>query len=228
MCRNKQESYELQIPVSILKERAKTLFWNMSGFSVKNPPSEYQKKEVLQLQQALESKIEINALLRKLEPYSFEKQYMTLADGMIYYDLPLHLYKEQIVGIYAFLISEDTLVSDEQDTVDQLYTHIWQNAYLDAAREWVKEYLFQKTGQFVSSCISPGFYGIALSHMKTLYHMVDGEKIGVSVRPDGLLYPEKSVLGIYLLLKNQINILGKRCGSCPAQGKNCEFCMEKI
>ena len=177
MCKNKQDYYELQIPASTLKERAKTLFWNMSGFSQKNPPSEYQKKEVLQLQPVLEAKIEINALLRKLEHYSFEKKFMTLEDKTIYYDLPLHLYKEQIVGIYAFLISEDTLVSDKQDTIDQLYTHIWQNAYLDAAREWIKEYLFQKKGQFISSCISPGFYGIELSHMKTLYHMIEGEKL---------------------------------------------------
>lgn len=228
MCKNKQDLYRIDVSNLLLQERAEKLFWSMSGFSKENPPSPYQKDEVQQMEQKLQKKIKVKVLLQKLHFYRFEEGFMTIEDKTIYYDLPLYLYKDQIIGAYAFLVSEETLANDRQDTLDQLYTHMWQNAYLDAAREWVKEYLSQQTGEYVSSCISPGFYGIDLAHMKTMYQMVDGKSLGVSVREDGLLYPEKSVLGMYLLLKHEIDVFGKQCNHCLAQGKNCEFCVEKI
>lgn len=227
MYRNKN-AWNMDIAEVLLRQRAEELFWQMSGFSEENPASEFQKEDIYRIQKDLQEQLEIKARICAIEKYAFYERTMRLKEHEITCDLPLATYKDVITGAYVFMVSEENLVKEEQNTLDQLFIHIWQNAYLDAAREWTKGWLAKETKEFVSPGISPGFYGIALREIGTLFRLVDGEKIGVQVREDGFLLPEKSVIGIYLTLRQDINIFGKRCKSCPARGKNCEFCMDKL
>lgn len=227
MYRNKK-AWNMDIAEGQLRKRAEELFWQMSGFSETNPPSEFQKEDIYCIQKDLQGQLDIKARVCPIEEYAFSEKNMHLQGNEISYNIPLAAYKEAITGVYVFIVSEKNLAKDEQDTLDQLFIYIWQNAYLDAAREWTKEWLEQETKDFVSQCIAPGFYGIDLDEIATLFKLVDGEKIGVQMREDGFLLPEKSVLGIYLTLSQDINIFGKRCKSCLARGKNCEFCMDKL
>lgn len=227
MYRNKNE-WNMDIAEGKLRQRAEELFWQMSGFSEGNPASEFQKKDIYRIQKELQGQLEIKARVCPVEKYAFGEKAMYLQEYEIFYDLPLASYSDAITGVYTFIVSEKTLVTEDQGNLDQLLFHIWQNAYLDAAREWMKEWLAQETKRFVSSCIAPGFYGIDLDEIATLFKLVDGGQIGVQMREDGFLLPEKSVIGIYLTLRQDINIFGKRCKSCLARGKNCEFCMDKL
>jgi len=211
-----------------LRSRAEQLFLLMSGFSKTNPPTKYQREDIESVWQFVAQKIQIDVFLKPVLQYSFSEDYMILESERISYELPLAEYREQITGVYAYVISEQTIAEDGQGTLEQLYTHIWQNAYLDAAREWMKEWIGQKWASFVSQSIAPGFYGIALKEMKKFYNIAGGQQTAVRLAQNDMLQPEKSVLGIHLTLKEDINIFGRQCASCPARGKNCEFCMNKL
>lgn len=226
MCRN--DITCMNVKEATLKSRAEQLFFLMSGFSDANPPTKYQKEDIESVQWDLAQRLQINIYVKPVSEYLFFENYMILDTEQIYYNLPLTEYQNQITGVYVFLISEQTIVNHEQNTLEQLYMHIWQNAYLDAAREWLKDWFGKKYGFFVSQSIAPGFYGIALKDMGKFYNLAGGKQTAVRIREDGMLEPEKSVLGIYLTLTEDINIFGRQCASCLARGKNCEFCMDKL
>lgn len=226
MCKNSIVC--MTVDENALKSRAEQLFLLMSGFSKTNPPTEYQREDIDSVWRFVAQKIQIDVFVKPVLQYSFRENCMVLESELIYYDLPLSKYQEQITGVYAFMVSEQTIAKNEQDTLEQLYTHIWQNAYLDAAREWLKEWISKKCASFVSQSIAPGFYGIALKEMKKFYDIVGGQQTTVRFGEHGMLDPEKSVLGIYLTLTEDINIFGRQCVNCLARGKNCEFCMNKL
>lgn len=212
----------------VLRSRAEQLFLLMSGFSRANPPTKYQREDIESVWQFIAQKIQIDVFLKPVLQYSFSEDYMILESERIFYNLPLSEYQEQITGVFAYVISEQTIAENGQGTLEQLYTHIWQNAYLDAAREWLKEWIGQKWASFVSQSIAPGFYGIALEEMKKFYEIAGGQQTTVRLVKNEMLHPEKSVLGIHLTLKEHVNILGRQCANCPARGKNCEFCVNKL
>lgn len=226
MCRNNIVC--MTVDENALKNRAEQLFLLMSGFSKTNPPTKYQREDIDSVWRSVAQKIQLDVFVKPVLQYTFCENYMVLETETIYYNLPLSKYPEQITGVYAFLVSEQTIAKDGQDTLEQLYTHIWQNAYLDAAREWLKEWIGKKSTSFVSQSIAPGFYGIALKEMEKFYNIAGGQQTTVRFRENGMLDPEKSVLGIYLTMTEDINIFGRQCANCLARGKNCEFCMNKL
>lgn len=226
MCRN--NPITVTVEEKVLRDRAQQLFFLMGGFSETNPPTQYQREDIEKVWQLVAQKIQIDTFVKPILTYSFSENYMSLETEQIFYNLPLAKYQEQITGAYAFLISQQPIIEKGQNTLEQLYTHIWQNAYLDAAREWLKEWIGKKYHSFVSQSIAPGFYGIALHEMRKFYDIVAGQQTFVRLREDGMLEPEKSVLGMYLTLTEDINIFGRQCASCFARGKNCEFCMDKL
>ena len=225
MCKSKKI---MQIEHKLLTKRAGELFDRMSGFSKNNPASEYQLEDKEVVHAKVVEKIEIQAMVKEVSSFSLEENFMMIDGKCIHYNLPLRDYSDRVKEIYIFLVSEKTVADDRQETIEQLYTHIWQNAYLDAAREWLKDWLKKESGWYVSDCISPGFYGIPIKCMSDLYDLVEGKNIGVHLREDGFLLPEKSVLGMYFTMKEDINIFGKRCLECPAHGKNCEYCLKRM
>lgn len=193
-----------------------------------NQPTKYQREDIDSVWQFVVERLQIDIFLKPILEYSFCKEYMLLENQQIFYDLPLMEYEEQITGVYAFLVSEQTIAEEGQSTLEQLYTHVWQNSYLDAAREWLKEWIENNYASFVSQSIAPGFFGIAVKDMRKIYDIIGGQQTGVKLEENEMLAPEKSVLGIYLTLTDDINIFGRQCAHCLARGKNCEFCMEKL
>lgn len=226
MCRNNGIHMSEREPE--LRKRAEQLFLRMGGFSKKNQPTQYQWEDIDIVWQFVAERLQIDIFVKPILEYSFCEDYMLLESQQIFYDLPLLEYEEQITGVYAFLVSEQTIVEEEQSALEQLYTHLWQNAYLDAAREWLQEWIGKNHTSFVSQSIAPGFYGIPVKDMRKIYDIMGGQQTGVKLRENEMLSPEKSVLGIYLTLTDDINIFGRQCAHCLARGKNCEFCMEKL
>lgn len=226
MCRNSSDFINLS--GSEIQKRAEKHFWKMSGFSKENPPSVYQLEEIQQVSNTAEQNMQVKMLVKKEKQVQILEKGMWLCGKWVEYDIPLHLYAEQIQGLYVFLVTIEHMTKEEGSLLEQLYLQIWQNAYLDAAREWLKEWIGRKEQVFVSQCVAPGFYGIDLQEMHTLYEVMKGGKLGVKVLENGCLYPEKSFMGMYFLLENDLDILGKRCSVCLAQGKNCTYCMDKL
>lgn len=226
MYRNKENV--LCVSEKELRERAEQLFWEMSGFSKENLPSSYQLEEIKEVWFEIKEQINVRILVKKVENYRLEEKSMWIETEQIAYDLPISLYQETVQGILLFLVTIEEIPADGKRVIEQLYTQIWQNAYLDAAREWIKEWLEVKESCFISQSVAPGFYGIDVSCMKNFGRLLQADQLGITVTQDCYMIPEKTVVGMYFLLKHDLNIFGKRCKNCLAKGKNCEFCMDKL
>ena len=226
MYRNKEKV--LCVSEKNIRQRAEQFFWGMSGFSKDNPPSSYQLEEIKAVWIDIRKQINVHILVKKVDNYRLEEVSMWIEAEQIPYNLPISLYQETVQGIILFLVTIEDISTDGKRVMEQLYTQIWQNAYLDAAREWIKEWVAEKEGCFVSQSVAPGFYGIDVEYVKYFVQLLQGEKVGITVTNEGYMIPEKTVVGMYFLLHEDLNIFGKRCKSCPAQGKNCEFCMDKL
>lgn len=211
-----------------LRERAEQLFFAMSGFSKENRPSSYQFEEIKEVWQLIREQINVRILVKKVDNYRIEENSMWIETKQIAYNLPIFLYQETVQGLRLFLVAIEDIPMEGKPVIEQLYTQIWQNAYLDAAREWLKEWLAEEEGCFVSQSVAPGFYGIDIEHIKSYAKLLQAEQLDITVTEDGYIIPEKTVVGMYFLLDQDLNIFGKRCKSCLAQGKNCEFCMDKL
>ncbi len=226
MCRNNQLEYIFS--EKELYPRARELFFLMAGFSEKNPPSIYQEEEIFLVQQAIASKLHIVMEAKKIQHYEFYSRYMILEEERFEYNIPLQSYKEQITGVYAYFVSSKEIDITEQNVARQLYGDIWQNAYLDAAREASREMLRLYTGHVVSQGMAPGFYGIPVENISNLFRLLDTKRAGITLEEGGYMKPEKTVMGIYFTLRWDLNIFKRDCSNCFAKGKNCEFCMRKL
>lgn len=226
MYKNKQKL--LYISEEELCKRAEQIFWKISGFSKENPPSSYQLEEIKGVWYAVKEQINVHILVKKVDNYRLEEKSMWIEKQQIPYNLPISLYQETVQGILLFLVTIEEISTDGKRVTEQLYTQIWQNAYLDATREWIKEWLAEEEDCFVSQSVAPGFYGIDVSYVKSFVRLLRAEQLGITVTEEGYMIPEKTVVGMYFLLKQDLNIFGKRCKSCPAQGKNCIFCTDKL
>lgn len=211
-----------------LAARARELFFLMAGFSEKNQPSVYQKEEIFLVQQTIASKLCIVMEAKKIQQFRFYSRYMMLEGERFDYNIPLQSYEEQISGVYAYFVSSREIDVPEQNVTRQLYADIWQNAYLDAAREASRELLRFHTDRIVSQGIAPGFYGIPVESIQNLFRLLDTEKAGLTIGEGGYLKPEKTVMGVYFILDCDLNIFKRDCSNCFAKGKNCEFCMRKL
>lgn len=224
----RNEEIQVTFEENQLRAKAKEIFWSMAGFTEANRPSQYQKEAILEMRDAIAPEIFLRLICRPVQSVSFEKNQMSLNQHPIYCELPLEVYREQIEAVYLSVLTENEITVTSESVSAQLYIDMWKNAYLDAAREQAPQLLKKRLQQPVSAGVCPGFYGIPLGAIQTLYQMMEAEQYGITMQEGGYLLPEKTVFGLYFLLKHDLNIFGRSCESCFAKGKNCEFCMKKI
>lgn len=116
---------------------------------------------------------------------------------------------------------------EQEDMLEAFYLDCWTTALLDGTREWIKEYLKEsivQRGEKIIGPIGPGFFGMDMTFIPGLLEMIDGKSIGIREFHGGL-YPPKSNLGFYLVIKGETEWMAGDCSSCLAQGKNCMYCM---
>ena len=182
MYRNKENV--LCVSEKELRERAEQLFWEMSGFSKENLPFSYQLEEIKEVWFEIKEQINVRILVKKVDNYRLEEKSMWIETEQIAYDFPIFQYQETVQGILLFLVTLEEIPADGKRVIEQLYTQIWQNAYLDAAREWIKEWLEVKESSFISQSVAPGFYGIDVSCLKNFGRLLQADQLGITVTED--------------------------------------------
>ncbi len=101
----------------------------------------------------------------------------------------------------------------------------WQIALLDAAREWLENYLRRclPKGCFLSRSAGPGFYGMELGALPVIVRELDAASVGVALTPEGMMEPAMSVTGMFFTGQLPFRELRGRCADCMATG-NCRMC----
>lgn len=132
--------------------------------------------------------------------------------------------KDSFVGALFYLITYEDIASTSNQLTDY-YIHIWQTAYIDAARvslkETMSEFCNNNINGMITDSFGPGFYHMKPEEVIEFYRLLRGRDIGVSLN-GYMMNPVKTCTGVFLVL-DQKPILPLPCEVCQLE-KNCELC----
>lgn len=150
----------------------------------------------------------------------------------------LKLGQDDILSGYLYLFHAPKIVKEwkkeceELPLLEQYYIENWKIAILDAGRDWIRDYLYQKNNTnpiwpsyYVTESFGPGFYGMGMEELPAFFKVLDGKAVGVNLNKNGNMEPLKSCIGIYLVTKKDISLfMGRDCVNCMGNKLGCIAC----
>lgn len=149
-----------------------------------------------------------------------------------FYQIP----DEIVRGIYFYMLTVgECLFSSEENIMDFLYADIWGTNYVDSAmhllRKIIEEDMEENLGEDVvlSEEFGPGYFGMSMGDSKVFMEILQGGRIGVTIRPSGLMIPQKSCTGLFLAIDKNYNLrYEKECARCSGNKQGCKFCRVRL
>ncbi len=124
-------------------------------------------------------------------------------------------------SVYAYALTAGECPSGGGTLSDAL-TDMWYTAFVDAGVRLLREkILADNSGKHVSRPFGPGFYGIGINEVETIFNAVNGREADIEIK-NHLLYPVKSSIGFFIVSDDKINMPPRDCESCA--GGACEYC----
>lgn len=142
---------------------------------------------------------------------------------------------DAIEGVYFYMLTAgECYFSSEENIMDFLYADIWGTNYVDAGiqllTEKIKEDMedrFPGRELFLSDEFGPGYFGMPVIESKKFFELLDAEQIGVWVKDSGLMIPQKSCAGFYLVFNRPGMKAEPECMRCRGNAAGCQFCAVK-
>lgn len=129
---------------------------------------------------------------------------------------------------YLYTFHAPMFEMEETDSLlTRYYLEIFQIACMDVVREWIREYLERKhsvmSRHYCSPSFGPGFYGMEFTAVPKLLGLMDAEKLGIRWS-DEKMDPVMSIVGMYLVSREDILSDCGDCVSCIGGKEGCRFC----
>lgn len=134
-----------------------------------------------------------------------------------------------VAGGYFVSFHAPTSAGEKQlSLLSQYYIENWQNALLDAGRDWARAYIQRKESvrraHYVTDSFGPGFYGMPVECLSDLVTLSNAGAVGVTVSQEGHMLPAKSIVAIYLVLQKPLDFVIEDCSSCIGNDAGCQSC----
>ncbi|QHI72947.1 hypothetical protein [Aminipila terrae] len=180
--------------------------------------------------------IQIRALVSYYEPEVFLDGKIIVGDTEISCNFFKQIPDCAVSGIYFYMLTVgECYFSSEENIMDFLYADIWGTNYVDAGIEILKEKLEadikNKAGNenraFLSEEFGPGYFGMPVIESRKFFQVLNGEEIGVRVKENGLMIPQKTCTGLYFILNNPDIKAEPECLRCNGNSSGCNFCKVK-
>ncbi len=144
--------------------------------------------------------------------------------------------REAVEGVYFYLLTAGACPSPrEEDIMESLYADIWGTSYVEAGLQLLREQHLKRDmaerfpGRQV--CLSeefgPGYFGMSVIETKRFFSILDAAAIGVSVQDSGLMIPQKTCTGLYLVYNRTDLKAEPGCIRCLGSTGGCRFCAIK-
>jgi hypothetical protein len=183
--------------------------------------------------------IEVKALVSFYGEDSFKMGGKVVLDGVEFKcDAFENIDYKSMKGIYIYVITVGECATKSDNIVDRLYADIWGTSYIDVGREILKEKILEHISEndsrqigrniFLSDAFGPGFYGMDILEVQKFFQILDGEKIGVELKPSGLMVPLKSCVGFYLIVDDENKMPQPSCKDCIGSAEGCQYCKRNI
>ncbi|MEG0924867.1 MAG: vitamin B12 dependent-methionine synthase activation domain-containing protein [Anaerovoracaceae bacterium] len=174
--------------------------------------------------------IKIQALVEHYNGDVFKDHKIVVNGAEIFCNFFEQIPDEAVDGIYFYIITAgECNFSSEENIMDFLYADIWGTSYVDAGVELLEKKLKEDLDKdkYLSVCFGPGYFGMPVIETKNFFEILDGNEIGVQVKDSGLMIPQKTCSGLYLVLNNNDIVFEKDCMKCHGNKSGCQFCRTK-
>lgn len=182
----------------------------------------------------------VRGILRSFDRTVFQRGALTIAGERIACGQFSRIAESSVRRVYLYCLtaSEQAVAHGAKaekkfpaEPMEQLYLDMWETAFLDSARDVLRESILQTEALpggkplFLRET-GPGFYGMPLEEAAKLAALLETGRIGVSLGEGFTLRPEKSCLGLYLVLDRDF-VPEAACASCLGNDRGCDFCQRK-
>jgi len=129
---------------------------------------------------------------------------------------------EHVSKIYSFILCAGEF-EIEVDPINDIFADLWGTAYVDAQMELLRKELIKREQKAVSLPFGPGFYGMELGDLNTIFDSLDNSKIDVELR-GSLMVPLKSCAGFFLVSDMEFEMPERDCMNCVGNINGCSYC----
>ncbi|MDD4376622.1 MAG: vitamin B12 dependent-methionine synthase activation domain-containing protein [Eubacteriales bacterium] len=217
---------------------AEKRFISTCGFDLSTTKHKKMMEMGLDVREKGKDGIKINAIIAPFDGNIFKDHKIVIDGKEIFCNFFEQIPDCSVKGIYFYMLTAgECFFSSEENIMDFLYADIWGTNYVDAGIELLKEKLQEdlKTRfsveegkeNYLSDEFGPGYFGMPVIETKKFNEILDGSQIGVKVKESGLIIPQKSCSGLYLVLNDRNIKFEKDCLKCNGTVSGCQFCKIK-
>lgn len=230
------ENRIVNIPEERVRENAEKRFIATCGFKLETSRKHQRMMEMgLKVRETGVEGINIRATYLFLDKSHYRDGKVVLNDSVLTCNYFGQIPEEAVEGMYLYMLtSGECLFSSEEQIMDFLYADIWGTNYVDAGIDAFKEdYIlpdmaerFSKPGKpvFLSEEFGPGYFGMPVIETKKFVSLLDSDAIGVRVKESGLMIPQKSCAGLFLVYNRDDLKAEPGCVKCLGNSQGCAFC----
>lgn len=208
---------------------AEKAFYRISGLEKETPGKEKIKEAAANSLEIIKNHLHPQAIVSYFEKPIISGGRIQLGEETLYCQALEQVEPEGLKGAFVYGLTIGELVEDSEEALLRLMVDFWGTAYVDGARYKLREHLQSKQEMiklFLSDELGPGFFGMGMSNVWKFAKLIDLSQIGIELGNKGMMFPEKSALGLFLLSEYEPITFGEKCIYCRGNEQGCRICME--
>ncbi|MDR2461485.1 MAG: vitamin B12 dependent methionine synthase [Deltaproteobacteria bacterium] len=217
----------IQFDKNEAKERALEYFLDICGLYRRKDINPMLVEESLKTLDDIFDRIKINAIFSKYEAESIQGKRL-ICDGISFKCNALtQVLMDDIVNVFIYMLNIGDIPLAHNRVLYQVYYDMWLTAFVDAGRDMLQEYIklnILQNNFAISDSFGPGFFGMPAQDVEKFFYVLNADKIGASMRPDGLMNPIKSYAGFFIVSTKEEALPSKDCENCLSSRKTCSYC----
>ncbi len=214
--------YHIEFDITKLNELASDIF--MVNPSMKGEDEKFQRmrQDALAVRDRYLYRLQPMCQYIHAENFSIDDDRLTIGKAEFTCSVFQQIDPSSVEGLFIYALTVGDYRTSSDDIMEVLYVDMWGNAYVDAARNMMKNVL--EEGYNLSDNFGPGFYGMNPKQMKEIEGLLDFAEMGMKVNTSGIIDPVKSCGGIYFVVNDIYVNPDIKCRSCMGNRMNCKLC----
>ncbi len=208
---------------------AKEDFIHACGLGKKNHLYEELMNEALMVLRNGRDGLNLAAVVTSLGKDAFYGDSITIKDISFKCTAFEQIPKENLLDIYAYLLTAGSCSFPKQNLMEQYYADLWGSAFLKSAGILLRNHLAREISllyphSYLSFSLGPGSYGMKGEKLLDMVKTLDSDLIGVSADEDGKIKPIKSSGGFFVAVCDKSKLPSEKCKNCIGREEGCMFC----
>ncbi len=210
-----------------IKDTAKNIFIMANRFNLENEKHVSMLEVAWEVEETVVDQIEIKCIWDEFTEISLCNNEMIINGVAVLCNAFQQLNISNIKHVLGYMMTLGEIeCTDEDDLLTQLYVHNWGMAYAEAASHALKAKVSQEYSGLHIFEAAPGFYGMEVSELQSLFKIMDYKRIGIGINEHNVMSPAKTCAGFYLVMDDLNQIPNDSCSDCMGNRKNCSYCVK--